>query len=62
MKKFSTPEDLLRWHLDHWDTDEDDDYEEVGDTRCPWCGCKIYKLYHEEDCPVRDLLIDKDGD
>lgn len=53
---FLTPEDLFRWHLEHWDTDQMADYAEVGDTRCPWCRCKIYKLYHESGCPVRALI------
>ena len=53
---FSTPEDLVRWHLDHKGTPEQEDYAEVGDTRCPWCKCKIYKAYHESGCPVRELM------
>ena len=55
---FDTPESLFQWHLAHWYTDEDDDKDEVGDTRCPWCRCRIYKLYHESGCPVRDLITD----
>ena len=56
MPSFKTPEALAQWHWDHADTDEEDDRAEVGNTRCPWCRCKIVKLYHEDGCPVRDLL------
>lgn len=53
---FDTPESLFEWHLEHWETDEDDDYAAIGNARCPWCRCKIYKAYHESDCPVRTLI------
>lgn len=53
---FDTPADLFRWHLAHAETSEEEDRAEVGDTPCPWCRCKIYKLYHDGACPVRALL------
>lgn len=53
---FKTPEELFQWHVAHANTDEEEDRAEVGDTRCPWCQCRIRKLYHEKGCPVRDLL------
>jgi len=24
--------------------------------RCQWCGCTLYKGYHEKDCPARPTM------
>lgn len=55
--RWKTPEDLAQWHREHRDTSEDEDFNEIGDKPCPWCGCRIYKSYHERGCPVRDILV-----
>lgn len=57
MASFPTPESLAEWHRQHRDTDEEQDFREVGNTRCPWCSCKIAKSYHEPGCPVREILV-----
>lgn len=55
--RFNEPAALAQWHREHVNTTEDDDYREIGNARCPWCSCRIYRGYHERGCPVRDILV-----
>lgn len=59
MPSFQTPQELADYQVRHVDRDEDEDRRAVGDSKCRWCGCKIRKFYHEEGCPVRELVTAK---